>query len=92
MIPAGWTPTDCNRPTRPTPPNMLSATVEVILGVLLGWAIAASVLAGFRLIRRPRVISNEQRLKGAGLALQVVTGSRLAFTNLPRGRVLIGND
>ena len=37
------------------------ATVEVILGVLLGWAIAASVIAGFRLIRPPRVISNEQR-------------------------------
>ena len=35
--------------------------MEVILGVLLGWAIAASVLAGFRLIRPPRVISNEQR-------------------------------
>ena len=35
--------------------------MEVILGVLLGWAIAASVIAGFRLIRPPRVISNEQR-------------------------------
>jgi two-component system, LytTR family, sensor kinase len=35
--------------------------VEVILGVLLGWAIAASVIAAFRLIRPPRVISNEQR-------------------------------
>jgi two-component system, LytTR family, sensor kinase len=40
---------------------MLAATVEVILGVLLGWAIAASVIAAFRLIRPPRVISNEQR-------------------------------
>jgi two-component system LytT family sensor kinase len=29
--------------------------------VLLGWAIAASVIAAFRLIRPPRVISNEQR-------------------------------
>ena len=38
-----------------------AATVEVILGVLLGWAIAASVIAAFRLIRPPRVISNEQR-------------------------------
>ena len=35
--------------------------MEVILGVLLGWAIAASVIAAFRLIRPPRVISNEQR-------------------------------
>ena len=35
--------------------------MEVILGVLLGWAIAASVIAGFRLIRPPRVISDEQR-------------------------------
>jgi two-component system, LytTR family, sensor kinase len=37
------------------------ATVDVVLGVLLGWAIAASVIAAFRLIRPPRVISNEQR-------------------------------
>ena len=35
--------------------------MEVILGVLVGWAIAASVIAGFRLIRPPRVISDEQR-------------------------------
>jgi two-component system, LytTR family, sensor kinase len=35
--------------------------VEVILGVLLGWAIAASVIAAFRLVRPPRVISDEQR-------------------------------
>jgi two-component system, LytTR family, sensor kinase len=35
--------------------------VEVILGVLVGWAIAASVIAGLRLIRPPRVISDEQR-------------------------------
>jgi two-component system LytT family sensor kinase len=35
--------------------------VDVVLGVLLGWAIAASVIAAFRLIRPPRVISNEQR-------------------------------
>ena len=40
---------------------MLRGHMEVILGVLLGWAIAASVLAGFRLIRPPRVISDEQR-------------------------------
>ena len=40
---------------------MLRGHMEVILGVLLGWAIAASVVAGFRLIRPPRVISDEQR-------------------------------
>ncbi|MGH2858710.1 MAG: sensor histidine kinase [Solirubrobacteraceae bacterium] len=36
--------------------------MEVILGVLLGWAIAASALAALRLIRPPRVISPEQRV------------------------------
>jgi two-component system LytT family sensor kinase len=35
--------------------------VEVFLGVVLGWAIAASAVAGFRLLRRPRVISGEVR-------------------------------
>ncbi|MHB1835940.1 MAG: sensor histidine kinase, partial [Solirubrobacteraceae bacterium] len=34
---------------------------EVILGVLVGWATAASALAALRLIRPPRVISSEQR-------------------------------
>jgi two-component system LytT family sensor kinase len=33
--------------------------VEVFLGVVLGWAIAASVVAAFRLLRPPRVISGE---------------------------------
>ncbi|MGH2872815.1 MAG: hypothetical protein ACRDL5_10205, partial [Solirubrobacteraceae bacterium] len=35
--------------------------MEVILGVLVGWATAASALAALRLIRPPRVISSEQR-------------------------------
>jgi two-component system, LytTR family, sensor kinase len=33
--------------------------VEVVLGLVLGWATAASVIAGVRLLRRPRVISDE---------------------------------
>jgi two-component system LytT family sensor kinase len=35
--------------------------VEVVLGVVLGWAIAASVVAAIRLLRPPRVISGEVR-------------------------------
>jgi two-component system LytT family sensor kinase len=35
--------------------------VEVLLGVVLGWAIAASLLAAVRLLRPPRVISGEVR-------------------------------
>ncbi len=35
--------------------------MEVILGVLVGWATAASAIAALRLIRPPRVISSEQR-------------------------------
>jgi two-component system LytT family sensor kinase len=35
--------------------------VEVFLGVVLGWALAASAVAGFRLLRPPRVISGEVR-------------------------------
>jgi two-component system LytT family sensor kinase len=33
--------------------------VEVFLGVVLGWALAASAVAGYRLLRPPRVISGE---------------------------------
>jgi two-component system LytT family sensor kinase len=33
--------------------------VQVVLGVLVGWASAASLLAALRLLRRPRVISSE---------------------------------
>jgi two-component system LytT family sensor kinase len=35
--------------------------VDVILGVLLGWAIAASLFAAVRLLRPPPVISSERR-------------------------------
>jgi two-component system LytT family sensor kinase len=35
--------------------------VEVVLGVLLGWAIAASLFAAVRLLRPPPVISSERR-------------------------------
>jgi two-component system LytT family sensor kinase len=35
--------------------------VEVLIGVVLGWAIAASVVAAIRLLRPPRVISSEVR-------------------------------
>ena len=40
---------------------MLRDRVEVFLGVLLGWAIAASLVAAVRLLRPPRVISGEVR-------------------------------
>jgi two-component system LytT family sensor kinase len=40
---------------------MLKIRVEVVLGVLLGWAIAASLIAAVRLLRPPRVISSEGR-------------------------------
>ncbi|HEV3055299.1 MAG TPA: histidine kinase [Solirubrobacteraceae bacterium] len=36
-------------------------TVDVVIGVLLGWAIAASLFAAARLVRPPRVISSERR-------------------------------
>ena len=61
MIPVRSAPLDGWAPRGRPRPNMLRGHMEVILGVLLGWAIAASALAGFRLIRPPRVISNEQR-------------------------------
>jgi two-component system, LytTR family, sensor kinase len=47
--------------------------VEVILGVLVGWAIAASVYAGLRLVRPPRVISSEQRAMQEALHAATVT-------------------
>ncbi len=40
---------------------MLNSRMEVFLGVLLGWAIAASGVAAFRLLRPPPVISGEVR-------------------------------
>jgi two-component system LytT family sensor kinase len=47
--------------------------VEVILGVLLGWAIAASLFAVLRLVRPPRVISSEQRAMQEALHAATVT-------------------
>ncbi len=47
--------------------------MEVILGVLLGWALAASALAAFRLVRPPRVISSEQRAMQEALHAATVT-------------------
>jgi len=41
--------------------NMLMHRVEVLIGVVLGWAIAASLVAAIRLLRPPRVISGEVR-------------------------------
>jgi two-component system LytT family sensor kinase len=40
---------------------MLFFRVEVVLGVVIGWAIAASLVAAIRLLRPPRVISGEVR-------------------------------
>jgi two-component system LytT family sensor kinase len=47
--------------------------VEVILGVLLGWAIAASLVAALRLLRPPRVISGEVRAMQEALHAATVT-------------------
>ncbi|HTX46329.1 MAG TPA: histidine kinase [Solirubrobacteraceae bacterium] len=47
--------------------------MEVILGVLLGWAITASLFAVLRLVRPPRVISSEQRAMQEALHAATVT-------------------
>jgi two-component system LytT family sensor kinase len=47
--------------------------VEVVLGVLLGWAIAASLVAAVRLLRPPRVISSEPRAMQEALHAATVT-------------------
>jgi two-component system LytT family sensor kinase len=47
--------------------------VEVLIGVLLGWALAASVFAAFRLLRPPRVISGEVRAMQEALHAATVT-------------------
>jgi two-component system LytT family sensor kinase len=47
--------------------------VEVFLGVLLGWAIAASLVAALRLLRPPRVISGEVRAMQEALHAATVT-------------------
>src|SRR5580704_13162809 len=39
--------------------SILDADVQVVLGVLVGWASIASLFAAARLLRRPRVISSE---------------------------------
>ncbi len=52
---------------------MLSIRVEVFLGVLLGWAIAASLVAAIRLLRPPRVISGEVRAMQEALHAATVT-------------------
>jgi two-component system, LytTR family, sensor kinase len=41
--------------------------VEVIIGVLLGWTVAASLFAAFRLLRPPRVVSGEVHATQAAL-------------------------
>jgi two-component system LytT family sensor kinase len=47
--------------------------MDVILGVLLGWAIAASAVAAVRLVRPPRVIASEQRAMQEALHAATVT-------------------
>ena len=47
--------------------------MEVLIGVLLGWALAASVFAAFRLLRPPRVISGEVRAMQEALHAATVT-------------------
>jgi two-component system LytT family sensor kinase len=52
---------------------MLGIPVEVVLGVLLGWAIAASLVAAVRLLRPPPVISSERRAMQEALHAATVT-------------------
>jgi two-component system LytT family sensor kinase len=52
---------------------MLIWRVEVIIGVLLGWAIAASIVAAVRLLRPPRVISGEVRAMQTALHAATAT-------------------
>jgi two-component system LytT family sensor kinase len=52
---------------------MLRGRVEVVLGVLLGWATAASLLAVVRLVRPPRVISSERSAMQEALHAATVT-------------------
>ena len=55
------------------PSNMLPLRVEVVLGVLLGWAIAASLVAVLRLVRPPRVVSSERIAMQQALHAATVT-------------------
>jgi two-component system LytT family sensor kinase len=52
---------------------MLPLRVEVVLGVLLGWAIAASLVAALRLFRPPRVVSSERIAMQEALHAATVT-------------------
>jgi two-component system LytT family sensor kinase len=52
---------------------MLRGRVEVVLGVLLGWAIAASLVAVLRLVRPPRVVSSERSAMQEALHAATVT-------------------
>src|ERR1700683_3981923 len=52
---------------------MLRGRVEVVLGVLLGWAIAASLFAVLRLVRPPRVVSSERSAMQEALHAATVT-------------------
>lgn len=56
------------------------ATVDVILGVVLGWAIAASALGARRLLRPPQVIGGETRAMQAA-----VHAATLMLPNMRRG-------
>ena len=56
-----------------SPANMLRSAVEVLLGVVLGWAIAASLVAAVRLLRPPRVIGGEVRAKQQALHAATMT-------------------
>ncbi len=54
--------------------------VEVLIGVVIGWAIAASILAALRLLRPPRVISGE-----VGAVQTAVHAATLMLPHLRRG-------
>ncbi|HWD63678.1 MAG TPA: histidine kinase [Solirubrobacteraceae bacterium] len=65
--------------------------MEVFLGVVLGWALAASVVAGFRLLRPPRVISGEVRAMQTALhaATVMLPHLRRGLSEETAGRAIV---
>jgi two-component system LytT family sensor kinase len=65
--------------------------VEVVLGVVLGWAIAASIVAAVRLLRPPRVISGEVRAMQTALhaATVMLPHLRRGLSQESAGRAVI---
>jgi two-component system, LytTR family, sensor kinase len=65
--------------------------VEVLIGVVVGWAIAASVVAGLRLLRPPRVISGEVRAMQTALhaATMMLPDMRRGLSEESAGKAVV---